>query len=90
MKDDFSNKITQSISITPGPTLDCVVECYNVTFSINFMIDYLDSCIAIDNYSLYDICFKSNKLSNPNYHNLNNLATQALSGATCLNRFYST
>ena len=41
----------------------------------------------IDNEALYDICFRTLKLTTPTYGDLNHLVSAALSGVTCCLRF---
>ncbi len=41
----------------------------------------------MDNEALYDICFRTLKLTTPTYGDLNHLVSAALSGTTCCLRF---
>jgi hypothetical protein len=43
--------------------------------------------MCIDNEALYDICFRTLKLTTPTYGDLNHLVSAALSGVTCCLRF---
>jgi len=43
--------------------------------------------MVIDNEALYDICFRTLKLANPTYGDLNHLVSAAMSGVTCSLRF---
>jgi len=43
--------------------------------------------MVIDNEALYDICFRTLKLTNPTYGDLNHLVSQVMSGITCSLRF---
>jgi tubulin beta len=72
----------------PSPKVsDVVVEPYNATLSIHQLIENCDSVMCIDNEALYDICFRTLKLSTPTYGDLNQLVSVALSGMTCSLRF---
>ena len=41
----------------------------------------------MDNEALYDICFRTLKLTTPTYGDLNHLVSAAMSGITCSTRF---
>jgi len=43
--------------------------------------------MIIDNEALYDICFRTLKLTTPTYGDLNHLVSAAMSGITCCMRF---
>jgi len=43
--------------------------------------------MVIDNEALYDICFRTLKLTTPTYGDLNHLVSAAMSGITCCLRF---
>ena len=43
--------------------------------------------MVIDNEALYDICFRTLKLTTPTYGDLNHLVSAAMSGVTCCLRF---
>src|SRR5206468_9787562 len=46
-----------------------------------------DEVICIDNEALYDICFRTLKLTTPTYGDLNHLVSAVMSGITCCLRF---
>ncbi len=46
-----------------------------------------DETFCIDNEALYDICFRTLKLTTPTFGDLNHLAVTALCGATTCLRF---
>jgi len=50
-------------------------------------VENADEVMVIDNEALYDICFRTLKLSNPSYGDLNHLVSVAMSGTTCCLRF---
>jgi len=77
-----------TFSVFPSPKVsDTVVEPYNATLSIHQLIENADEVMVIDNEALYDICFRTLKLTSPTYGDLNNLVSQAMSGVTCCLRF---
>jgi len=43
--------------------------------------------MIIDNEALYDICFRTLKLTTPTYGDLNHLVSACMSGVTCCLRF---
>jgi hypothetical protein len=43
--------------------------------------------MVLDNVALYDICFRTLKLTTPTYGDLNHLVCAAMSGCTCCLRF---
>lgn len=49
---------------------DTVVEPYNATLSVHQLVENTDQTFCIDNEALYDICFRTLKLSSPTYGNL--------------------
>jgi tubulin beta len=60
-----------SFSVVPSPKVsDTVVEPYNATLSVHQLVENTDETFCIDNEALYDICFRTLKLANPNYGNL--------------------
>ena len=53
-----------AFSVMPSPKVSNVVlEPYNATLSIHHLIENTDQCIVLDNEALYDICFRTLKLS---------------------------
>ena len=52
-----------------------VVEPYNATLSVHQLVENTDSTFCIDNEALYEICFRTLKLENPTYSDLNNLVS---------------
>lgn len=64
---------------------DTVVEPYNCTLSVHQLVENTDESYCIDNEALYDICFRTLKLTTPTYGDLNHLVSATLSGVTtCL------
>eukprot|EP00535_Pseudo-nitzschia_heimii_P006147 CAMPEP_0197185050 /NCGR_PEP_ID=MMETSP1423-20130617/11109_1 /TAXON_ID=476441 /ORGANISM="Pseudo-nitzschia heimii, Strain UNC1101" /LENGTH=447 /DNA_ID=CAMNT_0042636013 /DNA_START=110 /DNA_END=1453 /DNA_ORIENTATION=- len=88
MKEEYPDRIISTYSVIPSPKVsDTVVEPYNATLSIHQLVENADQCYALDNEALYDICFRTLKLSNPNYSDLNHLIANAITGTTCSLRF---
>eukprot|EP00441_Pelagodinium_beii_P046449 CAMPEP_0197621102 /NCGR_PEP_ID=MMETSP1338-20131121/1738_1 /TAXON_ID=43686 ORGANISM="Pelagodinium beii, Strain RCC1491" /NCGR_SAMPLE_ID=MMETSP1338 /ASSEMBLY_ACC=CAM_ASM_000754 /LENGTH=71 /DNA_ID=CAMNT_0043190445 /DNA_START=13 /DNA_END=224 /DNA_ORIENTATION=+ len=67
-------------SVIPSPKVsDTVVEPYNAVLSFHQLVENSDSCYLLDNEALYDICFRTLKLTTPTYGDLNHLVSAALS-----------
>lgn len=64
------------------------MEPHSATLSVHQLVGNTDETYCIDNEALYDICFRTLKLTTPTYGDLNHLASTKISGViTCL-RFY--
>eukprot|EP00927_Polykrikos_kofoidii_P004434 TRINITY_DN11749_c0_g1_i1.p1 TRINITY_DN11749_c0_g1~~TRINITY_DN11749_c0_g1_i1.p1 ORF type:complete len:463 (+),score=70.87 TRINITY_DN11749_c0_g1_i1:125-1513(+) len=88
IRDEYPDRIMATFSVVPSPRVsDTVVEPYNAVLSFNQLIEYADECFMFDNEALYDICFRTLKLTTPTYGDLNHLASAAMSGMTCCFRF---
>mmetsp|Transcript_126829 Transcript_126829/g.355177 ORF Transcript_126829/g.355177 Transcript_126829/m.355177 type:complete len:442 (+) Transcript_126829:89-1414(+) len=88
VKEEFPDRIISTYSVVPSPKVsDTVVEPYNATLSIHQLVENADQCFALDNEALYDICFRTLKLANPTYGDLNHLIANAITGTTCSLRF---
>jgi len=88
IKEEYPDRIISTYSVIPSPKVsDTVVEPYNATLSIHQLVENADQCYALDNEALYDICFKTLKLANPTYSDLNHLIANAITGTTCSLRF---
>merc|ERR1712113_814838 len=57
------------------------------TLSVHQLVENADEVMVIDNEALYDICFRTLKLTTPTYGDLNHLVSAAMSGVTCCLRF---
>ncbi|XP_053229589.1 tubulin beta-4B chain isoform X2 [Podarcis muralis] len=70
-----------------GGVSDTVVEPYNATLSVHQLVENTDETYCIDNEALYDICFRTLKLTTPTYGDLNHLVSATMSGVTTCLRF---
>jgi hypothetical protein len=61
---------------------DTVVEPYNATLSVHQLVENTDETFCIDNEALYDICFRTLKLTSPTYGDLNHLVSVSREGGT--------
>ena len=66
---------------------DVVVEPYNCTLSVHQLVENTDETYCIDNEALYDICFRTLKLTTPTFGDLNHLVSATMSGVTTCLRF---
>jgi tubulin beta len=88
VREEYPDRIMETFSVVPSPKVsDTVVEPYNATLSVHQLVENADECMVIDNEALYDICFRTLKLTTPTYGDLNHLVSAAMSGVTCCLRF---
>ena len=88
IREEYQDRIIETFSVFPSPKVsDTVVEPYNATLSIHLLVDSTDEVQVIDNEALYDICFRTLKLTTPTYGDLNHLVSAVMSGVTCSLRF---
>lgn len=88
IREEYPDRIMETFSVFPSPKVsDTVVEPYNATLSVHQLVENADFVNAIDNEALYDICFRTLKLTTPTYGDLNHLVSAAMSGVTCCLRF---
>merc|ERR1712083_157542 len=84
----FPDRIMNTYSVCPSPKVsDTVVEPYNATLSVHQLLENTDESFCIDNEALYDICFRTLKLTSPTYGDLNHLVSITMSGVTTCLRF---
>merc|ERR1712113_201249 len=88
IREEYPDRQMCTFSVMPSPKVsDTVVEPYNATLSVHQLVENADDVMSIDNEALYDICFRTLKLTTPTYGDLNHLVSAALSGVTCCLRF---
>ncbi|CAD2097980.1 tubulin beta chain, putative [Plasmodium vinckei lentum] len=88
IREEYPDRIMETFSVFPSPKVsDTVVEPYNATLSVHQLVENADEVQVIDNEALYDICFRTLKLTTPTYGDLNHLVSAAMSGVTCSLRF---
>uniref|UniRef100_A0A1I8FIG1 Tubulin domain-containing protein n=1 Tax=Macrostomum lignano TaxID=282301 RepID=A0A1I8FIG1_9PLAT len=60
------DRIMNTFSVVPSPKVsDTVVEPYNATHVVHQLVENTDETFCIDNEALYDICFRTLKLTTP-------------------------
>jgi len=88
IREEYPDRIMNTYSVVPSAKVsDTVVEPYNATLSVHQLVENTDEVYVIDNEALYDICFRTLKLSNPSYGDLNHLVSITMSGVTTCLRF---
>ena len=88
IREEFPDRMMATFSVVPSPKVsDTVVEPYNATLSVHQLVENSDETFCIDNEALYDICFRTLKLSVPTYGDLNHLVSVVMSGVTTCLRF---
>ncbi|XWS42409.1 hypothetical protein CRYUN_Cryun16bG0012100 [Craigia yunnanensis] len=88
IKEEYLDRMMLTFSAFPSPKVsDTVVEPYNVALSVHQLVENADGCMVLDNEALYDICFRTLKLTTPSFGYLNHLISASMSGVTCFLRF---
>merc|ERR1712176_1738362 len=88
IREEYPDRMMCTFSVFPSPKVsDTVVEPYNATLSVHQLVENADEVMVLDNEALYDICFRTLKLTTPTYGDLNHLVSAAMSGVTCCLRF---
>merc|ERR1711991_847398 len=88
IREEYPDRMMATFSVVPSPKVsDTVVEPYNTTLSVHQLVENADQRFALDNEALYDICFRTLKLTTPTYGDLNHLVAAAICGTTCSLRF---
>ncbi|NWV72182.1 TBB7 protein, partial [Malurus elegans] len=83
IREEYPDRIMNTFSVVPSPKVsDTVVEPYNATLSVHQLVENTDETYCIDNEALYDICFRTLKLTTPTYGDLNHLVSATMSGLT--------
>ncbi|KAB5588553.1 Zinc finger protein [Ceratobasidium theobromae] len=88
IREEYPDRMMCTFSVVPSPKVsDTVVEPYNATLSVHQLVENSDETFCIDNEALYEICFRTLKLSTPTYGDLNHLVSIVMSGVTTCLRF---
>lgn len=86
IREEYPDRMLLTFSVFPSPKVsDTVVEPYNATLSVHQLVENADECMVLDNEALYDICFRTLKLTTPSckyntYHYLTNEENKMLEG----------
>ena len=88
IREEYPDRVMCTYSVFPSPKVsDTVVEPYNCVLSIHQLVENSDESLLLDNEALYDICFRTLKLTTPTFGDLNHLVSAVMSGVTCCLRF---
>jgi tubulin beta len=88
VREEYPDRIMSTYSVFPSPKVsDVVVEPYNAILSIHQLIENVDEVSVIDNEALFDILLSKLKISKPQFKDLNELVSKAISGTTACLRF---
>merc|ERR1711861_77952 len=64
VREEYPDRIMETFSIIPSPKVsDTVVEPYNAVLSFHQLVENADEVMMMDNEALYDICFRTLKLT---------------------------
>ncbi|KAA0170482.1 hypothetical protein FNF28_01476 [Cafeteria roenbergensis] len=76
LREEYPDRVMMTFSVCPSPKVsDTVVEPYNATLSVHQIVENTDESFVLDNEALYDICFRTLKLTTPTYGDLNHLVS---------------
>jgi hypothetical protein len=88
IREEYPDRVMCTYSVFPSPKVsDTVVEPYNCVLSIHQLVENSDESLLLDNEALYDICFRTLKLTTPTFGDLNHLVAAVMSATTCCLRF---
>ncbi|RWW78932.1 hypothetical protein BHE74_00012833 [Ensete ventricosum] len=77
--EEYPDRMMMTFSVFPSPKVsDTVVEPYNATLSVHQLVENADECMVLDNEALYDICFRTLKLTNPSCECSSSLPSSSL------------
>ncbi|KAK9023123.1 hypothetical protein V6N11_003353 [Hibiscus sabdariffa] len=80
IREEYPDRMMMTFSVFPSPKVsDTVVEPYNATLSVHQLVENADECMVLDNEALYDICFRTLKLTTPSFGDLNHLISATMS-----------
>ncbi|RZR76790.1 hypothetical protein BHM03_00001672 [Ensete ventricosum] len=76
IREEYPDRMMLTFSVFPSPKVsDTVVEPYNATLSVHQLVENADECMVLDNEALYDICFRTLKLTTPSCKGLSMAST---------------
>ena len=66
IREENLDRMMLTFFVFPSPKAsDTVVEPYNATLSVHQLVENSNECMVMDNEALYDICFRTLKLTTP-------------------------
>eukprot|EP01083_Nonionella_stella_P109083 317699_1 len=84
IREEYPDRMMCTFYVFPSPKVsDTDVEPYNATLSVHQLVENADEVMVIDKEALFDICFRTLKLTTPTYVVFYNLVSASVSGITC-------
>ena len=88
IREEFPDRIISTYSVASSPKVsDSVVESYNGVLSLDKLTDLSDMTCVLDNEALFDVCFRTLKMTTPTFGDINHLIASAMSASTSCFRF---
>ncbi|KAF8685706.1 Tubulin beta chain [Rhizoctonia solani] len=88
IREEAPDRMLATFSVFPSPKVsDTVVEPYNTVLSLHQLVDNTDMTICVDNEALYDVTHRLNPQAQPEFHQLNRLIAQVMTGVSTTFRF---
>ena len=74
IRQEYPDRIIKTWTVMPSPKVsETVVEPYNSVLALHHLLENSDMTFCVDNEALYDICFRTLKLSHPSLPDLNHI-----------------
>jgi hypothetical protein len=90
IREEYPDRMMLTFSVFPSPKVsDTVVEPYNATLSVHQLVENADECMVLDNEALYDICFRTLKLTTPTCKSHSRVALLSFYHCFLLSVFFS-
>ena len=90
VREEYPDRTIEIFSVIPSPKVsDIVVEPFNAVLSFHQLLENAGECMLLDNEALYDICFRTLKLTAPTCGDFSHLVNAAVSGVTTCIHFPS-
>jgi len=88
LREEYPDRMIATVSVIPSPKVtNIVVAPYNAVLTLHKLVEDADITFCLDEEALYDICFRTLKLTTPTHGDLDHLAVAAMSGFTTSLRF---
>jgi tubulin beta len=87
VREEYPDRVMETFGDPVSKGLRYCGEAVQCGSSFHQLAENADECVLFDNEALYDICFRTPKLTTPTYCDLNHLVSAAMSGVTTCLRF---
>ncbi|XVF80454.1 hypothetical protein PTKIN_Ptkin15bG0074800 [Pterospermum kingtungense] len=88
IRKEYLDRMMLTFSVFHSPKVsDTAVKPYKATLSVHQLVANTDKCMVLENEALYDICFRTLKITTPSFGDTNHLISATMSGVTCCLRF---